>query len=103
MEEEEETTLSIFAEEDELQVGFAFVETGKDGRDGGPSSPSSKEEERLGWLQSALTQKASLPMPIGQREGKTSAPLTAASPIACSPRSLEEGEEDGRQSCVCAL
>ena len=47
----------IFAEEDELQVGFAFVETGKDGtgRDGGPSSPSSKEEERLGWLQSALT------------------------------------------------
>ena len=61
MEEEEETSrklgnLPIFAEEDELQVGFAFVETGKDGMEGGPSSsPSSKEEERLGWLQSALT------------------------------------------------
>ena len=54
---EEDGNHPIFAEEDELQVGFAFVETGKDGtgRDGGPSSPSSKEEERLGWLQSALT------------------------------------------------
>ena len=94
----------IFAEEDELQVGFAFVETGKDGRDGGRPFFSIIEGKRrdLAGCRAHLHRKPP-PMPIGQREGKTSAPLTAASPIACSLRSLEEGEEDGRQSCVCAL
>ena len=94
----------IFAEEDELQVGFAFVETGKDGTGGMEALLLHHRRKRrdLAGCRAHLHRKPP-PMPIGQREGKTSAPLTAASPIACSPRSLEEEEDDGRQSCVCAL
>ena len=61
MEEEEETTLSIFAEEDELQVGFAFVETGKDGRDGGRPFFSIIEGRGETWLVAERTYIESLP------------------------------------------
>ena len=94
----------IFAEEDELQDSLSW-KLARMGLEGWRPFFSIIEGRGETWLVAERTYIESLPpMPIGQREGKTSAPLTAASPIACSPRSLEEGEEeDGRQSCVCAL
>ena len=69
MEEEEETTLSIFAEEDELQVGFAFVETGKDGRDGGRPFFSIIEGRGETWLVAERTYIESLPPHAHRTEG----------------------------------
>ena len=103
MEEEEETTLYLQRRTSCRLDSLSW----KPERMGGKGwRPFFSIIERRGetWLAAERTYIESLPpMPIGQREGKTSAPLTAASPIACSLRSLEEGEEDGRQSCVCAL
>ena len=92
----------IFAEEDELQDSLSW-KLARMGLEGWRPFFSIIEGRGETWLVAERTYIESLPPHAHRTEGKTSTPLTAASPIACSPRSLEEGEEDGRQSCVCAL